>query len=262
MTLNETLKLAFDYFEEHGFNDEAEVAEWVRKIEKALRESMTPQAEFERMIKQNMNRMFDRSVSHANRFTAQRLGPELRALLDKRIMASVNLIKLNRDEMIGRTLKRFVGWISSVPETERHYFNRRELRAEISKPLRQLPFTERRVMIDQGHKLAANVEAVLAEANGAIAARWQSHYQQHGYDYREDHKERDVGGHVYMIRNSWADKNGLIVKGDDPWSDQITQPGEEVFCRCKFIYLFHLKQLPKNRLTQKGLDALKGTNHG
>jgi hypothetical protein len=257
MTLSQLLTEAFDYFEVNGFEDSEQVREWMGKIERAVRESMTPQVELDRLLKLQFKRMFDRAVTNppgVSRFTVQKLQPSLRALLDKRLVASMNLIKLNRDEMIGATLRRFAGWMSSIPEADRHRFDRAKLREELGKPLKSLPWAERRVMIDQGHKLVASVNATIAEGGGAIAGRWFSHWKQVNYNYRDSHKERD--GKVYMLRNSWAVKDGLVKKGPNPWSDEITQPAEEPFCRCKLVYLYHLRQLPVECLTSKGMDAM------
>jgi hypothetical protein len=133
--------------------------------------------------------------------------------------------------------------------------DRRKLKAEIARPMRQLPFIERRVLIDQGHKLNASISAVIASDNGAIAAKWFSHWRQANYDYREDHRDRD--NHVYLVRNSWAHKAGLVKVGADGYSDDMTQPAEEPFCRCKWVYIYNLRFLPDEMLTAKGRDQLK-----
>jgi hypothetical protein len=156
--------------------------------------------------------------------------------------------------MVGATLRRFVGWMTSIPETDRVKIKRAKVRETLGKPLASLPWAERRVMIDQGHKLASSINATIAQGGGAIAARWHSHWRQENYDYREEHKARD--GKVYMIRDSWAVKQGLVRKGDNPWSDEITQPAEEPFCRCTFVYVYYLTQLPPDCLTDKGRVAL------
>jgi hypothetical protein len=259
--LSDVITEAFNYFEKNGFEHEAEVSEWLRKIEAAARESMEPPLEVDRRLRDHFKRIFERTLkgltAHQGitRFTVQNIHPELRALLDRRIMASVNLIKLNRDEMINSTLRRFAGWLSSIPDVDRQKFERAKLREKLYKPLSSLPWAERRVFIDQGHKLVSNINATVAEGGGAIAAIWRSHWRQENYDYRESHKERD--GKVYMMRDSWAVKEGLVKKGPLPWSDEITQPAEEPFCRCNFSYLYHLRQLPIDRLTEKGSAALK-----
>jgi hypothetical protein len=48
--------------------------------------------------------------------------------------------------------------------------------------------------------------------------------------------------------------------GPDGYTDQITQPAEEVNCRCYYEYIYNLADLPDEMLTEKGrkdLAALK-----
>jgi hypothetical protein len=116
-----------------------------------------------------------------------------------------------------------------------------------------MPFEQRRVVIDQTHKLVSNINEIVATDNGAIAARWHSHWRQANYNYRKDHKERD--DKIYVIRNSWAHKEGLI-KPVNGYTDDITSPGEEVYCRCNYVYLYNLRQV-QDLLTKKGQAALQ-----
>ncbi len=262
-TLQEILTEAIADFEEHGFDDEERLLRWEALIREALNIHARSQASMETMLREQLKAVFDRMVKRGGaiknhpgvgRFTLSNLQTRLHAELQRRILASAQLIRLNRDEMIQKTLRRFSGWATSVPKGGSEQIDKMKLKKELSDPLRKLPFVQRRVLIDQGHKLNASVNAVIAADGGAIAARWSSHWRQAGYNYREDHKERD--GHVYLVRGSWAHKAGLVKPGDVGYTDDVTQPGEEVFCRCSFIYLYHLRQLPENMLTVKGKEAL------
>lgn len=180
----------------------------------------------------------------------------MRAELDRRIMASANLIKLNREEAISNTLRRFQGWATSIPIGGSDAVDRREEKAYIKKGISGLDFKERRVVIDQTHKLISSLNDIVATNNGAIAAEWHSSWRQANYDYRKDHKERDQV--VYMIKDSWADKKGLI-KPINGYTDSITQPGEEVYCRCSYRYIYLLRDLPSEMLTAKGKIALESS---
>jgi hypothetical protein len=190
-----------------------------------------------------------------DRFTLQRVRPALHAELERRIMASASLIKLNQTESVNKTLSRFQGWGTSIPTGGSDAVDRAAIMASAKKAMGSLPFEERRVIIDQGHKLNASLNDILATDGGAIAMIWHSHFRQAGYNYREDHKERD--GEVYAIRGSWAQAKGLMKAGKAGYSDAITAPAEEVFCRCWGTYLYNLRDLPKDMLTAKGAEALK-----
>lgn len=251
-------------FEEHGFDDEERLVRWEALLLEAINRSPTWRKRMDEQTRRHLRSMFDRLVKSGqllrvhpgvSRFTLSNLDPSLHAELERRIHASAQLIRLNRDQAITKTLQRFSAWATSVPAGGTPDADRRKLKQEFSKPLKSLAFQERRVLIDQGHKLNASLSAVVAQDGGAIAARWFSHWRQANYDFREDHKDRD--GKIYLLRGSWAQKGGLVKPGPAGWADDITQPGEEVFCRCKFVYLYHLRQLPDDMLTAKGRAELK-----
>ena len=39
--------------------------------------------------------------------------------------------------------------------------------------------------------------------------------------------------------------------------DSLTQPAEEPFCRCKWVYVYALGKLPEDMLTKAGKEALE-----
>ena len=265
-TLQEVLTEAVQDFEANGFDSEERLQYWEEQIREALSRQMKSRAAMEQMLKEQLRMVYERLVlkggvlkNHkgVTRFTLQNVSGRLHSELQRRILASAQLIRLNRAEMINKTLRRFSGWATSVPKGGSEQVDRVKVKMEVVKPLRQLPFVERRVLIDQGHKLTSSISATLAADGGAIAARWFSHWRQDGYDYRDEHKDRD--GKVYLVRGSWAQKAGLVKAGSAGYSYDITQPTEEPFCRCKFTYLYNLKQLPPEMLTAKGKEALNKT---
>jgi hypothetical protein len=152
-------------------------------------------------------------------------------------------------------LRRFAGWATSIPLGGTRVTQRAEANRQMRKAFTSLPFVERRVIVDQGHKLTASIHDIVATDGGAIAGIWHSHWREIGYDYREDHKGRDRL--VYVIRNNWAMKRGLMRLAGREYIDQITQPAEEVYCRCYYEYLYTLRDLPDDMLTTKGCEELK-----
>lgn len=258
----ETITAAIRDIEIHGFDSMQRINTWTNKILIAARRAMVPQAELEKALSRTFTGIYTRMMKGGytriapgmSRFQAEQLRPSLRRELDRRILNSANLIKLNRDAMIEKTRQRWIGWATSVPEGGSRAVEKSEVKDDLRKALSQLPYEERRVTIDQGHKFVATLNDIIATDNGAIAARWHSHYRQPGYDYREDHKERD--GHVYLIRGSWAQEKGLVKAGPAGYTDQITQPGEEVFCQCDYEYIYNIRDLPEDMVTAKGRESL------
>lgn len=258
----DVLTAAIDDMTEHGYDSPERVAYWMGELRRAAERTLRSGAQMEQDLRDALAQVYRRMVerggvaqyhSGVGRFTIEKLRPQLRAELDRRIVASANLIRLNKEEAVQKTLRRFSGWATSVPRGGSDVHDKREERAEIRKPLAQVKFQERRVVIDQGHKLISNISDIVAVDGGAIGGFWFSHYRQAGYDYREDHKDRD--GKFYAIRGSWAVEQGLVRRGED-WQDAITKPAEEPFCRCKYRYVYALRDVPAEYLTNKGRDAL------
>lgn len=245
--------------EQHGFDSQYRIENWLIKIRDAAKKTMISEAILTKNINKMMQNIYRKMIDRGDilkmnigveRFTLEKLKPKLRNELDRRIMASASLIKMNREESINKTLQRFAGWATSVPAGGSDAVDKTEVKETVRKSLQDLPFAERRVLIDQGHKFTAGLNQIIASDGGAIAAIWHSHWRQKGYDYREDHKERD--GKVYAIRNNWAIKEGLMKVGEAGYTDEITMVGEEPFCRCNYQYLYNLRDLPADMITKKG----------
>ena len=269
-TFTRTVREAVKFFLRNGYTSRQELEQWQSIIRQAA-ESETDD-DYMGMVSERLRKTYDLQVSKAgalerhkglSRFTLNYMEPKLRSELDRRILASADLIKLNRTAAINKTVQRFSGWATNIPvqdyvggglsPSSRSGVNYNC--DHIQKSAQQVDYEARRVMIDQSHKLIANIDNIIATSNNAIAAEWHSHWRQAGYDYREDHKERDK--QVYLIRGNWAQKNGYVKAGPAGYLDAITQPGEEVFCRCYVTYLYNLRSIPEDMLTQKGRKFLE-----
>lgn len=269
-TFTRTVREAVKFFLRNGYTSRQELEQWQAIILQAA-ESETDD-DYMSMVSDRLRKTYDLQVSKAgalerhkglSRFTLNYMEPKLRSELDRRILASADLIKLNRTAAINKTVQRFSGWATSIPVQDYvggglSASSRSGIVANaqhIQKSAEQVDYEARRVMIDQSHKLIANIDNIIATGNNAIAAEWHSHWRQPGYDYREDHKERDKL--FYLIRGNWAQKNGYVKAGPAGYLDEITQPGEEVFCRCYVTYLYNLRSIPEDMLTQKGRKFLE-----
>jgi hypothetical protein len=249
---------------EHGFDSQSRLDGWLDKIERAARAAMLSEAAVQNVMAATLGAVFSRMVTRhgvmkvhpgISKFTIDKLAPRLRNELDRRILASAQLIKLNRERSIAVTLQRFSGWSTSIPAGGSNAVDKPEVKAQLKKALKSLPYEDRRVAIDQSHKLSASINEVIALDAGAIAVEWHSHYRQPGYDYREDHKERD--GKIYLIRDNWAQEKGLVKAGSNGYYDQITAVGEEIFCRCFARFVYSIRGVDPDMLTAKGRDAVQ-----
>ena len=248
---------------EHGYDSEIRLETWVRKLRDAANDFLVPDAQMEDYLRDALGSIYIRLVEKGaiakyhpgvGRFTIDRLKPRLRRELDKRILASANLIKLSRETAVNDTLRRFQGWATSIPAGGQGPSDKADAKAGVKKALQSMPFIQRRVCIDQGTKLTASINNVIAVDGGAIALIWRSNWRQLNYNYRTDHKHRD--GHCYAIRGSWALEKGLMKAGHDGYYDDITAVASEPFCRCFAVYVYTLGKLPADMITDKGRDEL------
>jgi hypothetical protein len=254
---------AIDDLTEYGFDSQQRLDSWMARLELAARAALLPADVMMRAMRDALTQQFRRLVNGSalqrkhrgiDQYTLASIKPKLHAELERRILASANLIKLNREASIQRTLRRFAGWATSVPAGGTEATERPAIKRSIRKAVTALPFEERRVIIDQGHKLVAAVNEIVAVDGGAIAGIWHSHWREAGYDYREDHKERD--GKFYVLRDNWALRKGFMKLAGHEYTDQITEPGFEPFCRCRYQFVYSLRQLPSEMITTKGREAL------
>jgi hypothetical protein len=257
----ELLTEAINHFIENGYTSQSDLKKWIKllresselllgspsKTEQDVRKALT--ATFKNLVSKNGLARYHEGISV---FTINNLQPKLQRELNKRILASANLIKLNREEAISTTLRRFEGWATSIPAGGSNAVDRVAEKQNIRKPLAQMDFKEKRVTIDQTLKLNAAINNVIATGGGAIAAKWHSNWRQMNYDYREDHKERD--DQIYLFRESWAKEKGLVKPNENGYLDDITKPGEEVYCRCTAVYIYSPFNLPTEMLTEKGRE--------
>lgn len=262
-TFYEVITAAVNDIAAHGFDSPDRIAFWIDRIRSAATRSMVSPEVLERHLNETMRAVYRSKIERGgilkqhpgvSRFTLDRVAPHLRAELDRRIMASANLIKLNRTKTIEETIQRFSGWATSIPVGGSDAVDRVDTKDEIRKSLASLPYRERLVANDQGHKLVANLNNILAVDAGALAARWHSHVGEAGYDARITHAARN--DRVYLIRESWAQQRGFVKPGPAGYTDDITAPGEEVNCRCFYRYLYALRRLPADMLTSKGVEEL------
>jgi len=257
----DTVRAAVADIAAHGYDSAQRVERWLRLIRDAAEKAASSPEALERMLGESLHAAYRRLVERGgliqfnkgvSRFTIARVEPHLRAELDRRIAASANLIKLNRKSAIEKTMQRFSGWATSIPMGGSAATNKTDTSKDVRKALASLPFEERRVIIDQGHKFASSLNDILATNSGAIAGRWHSNWRQANYNFREDHKERD--SKIYAIRGSWAIDQGIITKCDG-YTDEMTQAGEEIFCRCFYEYIYNLRDMPREFITAKGKAA-------
>jgi hypothetical protein len=260
----EVLTAAVNDVSENGYDSQERIDYWSKRLKEASEKMLLSADQMYDYIRSSFNAIYDRLVNRAalikyhpgvSKYTLERIKPHLHQELNRRIMASADLIRLNKSVMVQKTLQRFQGWATSVPSGGTTEPKKRKEKKQIYKAMRSLPFEERRVLIDQAAKLTSSINNIVARDGGAIAVKWNSKWRQVNYNYRHSHKERD--GKIYMLKDNWAQKNGLVVPGPAGYYEDITAFGEEVYCRCTGSYIYNLRSLPETMLTKKGREELE-----
>lgn len=192
-------------------------------------------------------------------FMVDRLMPDYRAMLDSMNRASIDLIKLERPNSIDVSIARFSSWLTNIPlgqEVIPEFYDLPAVKA-ITKPItNQLSYEHSRRAIDQGHKLLTNINRVTALQAGAIAGVWHAHAKTESYDARPEHWARN--DKIYVMRESWANQNGLVKKTNGMWLEDIPDPPSvPVNCTCFWEYQYQIEALAKRypeALTKKGIE--------
>lgn len=251
---------AIDHFATAGYASPADLQEWVARLHAALDRELLGDPATKALVTQVLTSVYNREirlgigkrVPGVSRYTLDRVAPQLRAELDRRIFAGVDLIRLNKRAATEKTLQRFSGWVSSVPPGgSGPAVSKREVARDVGKSVARLKFEARRVAIDMGHKLSSAVSATVAMGEGAIAATWMDRgAHDKSYNARPEHLARS--GKLFLVRNSWAISDGLIKKGGLMYTDEIEQPAELPYCSCTYTYVVSPRALPPELLTAKG----------
>ncbi|HXS13689.1 MAG TPA: hypothetical protein VN734_13355 [Acidobacteriaceae bacterium] len=248
---------------EHGYDSQERLEGWLQRLSQAAKHSLVPLEVVDANLRKLLLAVFARTTRAdklmrlhrgVSKYTIAQVQPKLRAELDRRILASAQLIKLHREQAIAEMLRRAAGWMTSVPKGGTDVAKRGQIRKDVRKSIAGLSFIDRRVVIDQGHKLSAAVNEIVATDGGAIAAIYHSHWRESGYDYRPEHKARD--GKIFLVRDSWAHKDGLVKAASHEYTDEIDAPAHLPYCRCYWEFLYSPSQLPSEMLTQKGREKL------
>lgn len=262
------LNQAIADMQEHGFDSMERVAFWQEKLRRAAQAAVTPDERMTEFLQNGFRQLYKSMIDNKEilkrnpgigRFTLEKVKPALRAELNRRLAASANLVRLNREKVISQLEQRWSGWATSIPAGGTDQVKRKEVKEGIKKGLASLPFEERRVLTDQGHKMVSSLNEILAKDGGAIAAIWHSNYHQINYDYREPHKEREIESKKkpYVVRGNWALEAGLMKLDGAKYTDSMTQPAEEIFCRCHYQFIYNLHDLPDSMITAKGRASIK-----
>ena len=103
------LAQAVEEISEHGFDSTARLEALINKLRQAAVASLIPETQVHERLTRSLQSLYNKYVNRrqllklhegASQFTLDRVAPRLRADLDRRILASVSLIKRNREDAV------------------------------------------------------------------------------------------------------------------------------------------------------------------
>lgn len=243
-----------------GYVSPSQLETWTDRVRHATETALGAAGEVRDATRDRLRLLFDRFLTRGifrrvdgiNRLDVTMVAPKARAELDRRIFAAADLIVVDRDEAVRRTVNRVRGWVSSVPPGGADVLSKVDLRAKLSKSVVDHKYHRRFVDNDQGHKLIANVAEIVAVGSGALGGVWHDHGEHDkSYNARKAHLARS--GTFFLVRGSWADEQGLIShRGPVKFYDEVDACGIEPNCRCWMKWVTSPRRLPPEALTAKG----------
>lgn len=184
------------------------------------------------------------------------LSPKFEREYRKRIEESLALISTQNEENMQKLRHRLLNWVTQP--------NQDKTLAQLTK----IPTNKRTrfILRDQNNKLESALDSIIADNLGAIAMQWKT---------RND--ARVVGNpsgkypkvtNPKMHGNHWQRKDQFYiidkrirpyVKFKEIADFEDGGAGIAIGCRCYCNYFYDLRDLPRDQLTQKGIDYVKRT---
>jgi hypothetical protein len=256
--VKDTLKAAMLDIALHGFDPTNRAKDWQYWLLYALLKS-TPKPKAKdkitnTFVKETQYSKLKKNHKYLKEAELNRISYKFHDELANRIKIAEDIVDLHIKSTHDDIIRRFIGWASSIPSkgTDGNILDKRKVEASILKPESDLKRKETLVIEDQKRKMITNINDTVAKDTGAIGATWHSNFRQAGYNFRPEHKERDISGKVFIIADNWAEKEGLLAK-----YKKETEPGEEPNCKCHYKkYIYKLNEFPPEMLTKKGLELI------
>lgn len=130
--------------------------------------------------------------------------------------------------------------------------------AEIRSELRSLIKWERLFYTYKAMSFPAELEYLFALEGNPIAAVWHYNVLDEQGEYQKTYSHRQRDGHVYAVRRNWAIAKGLMRAGPDGYIDEISRPHQDIGCMCDLQWLYGIRDLPIDMVTEKGRSELTG----
>ncbi len=188
--------------------------------------------------------------------------------LERRQKMCFDLIKDKQQKNIDEIKRRILGWSTEIQTKTKGDEFAKGFKESIDMPKISTEFTKHEAFIlrDQNAKMLSNIDYITHTKEGAIGFFWKTREDKRvvgnptglypkGNAMHNNHYIRE--GKFFMIRDNWAQKQGLVKKiSDVMYVDEIPDgiPANGINCRCVAMYVLEVEDVPTEILTNKGRE--------
>ena len=157
----------------------------------------------------------------------------------------------HQNDEIAQSMQEFEEWAKSIPlGGSKEKSVRAEARA-IRSCLKDTAEWQKRFFVIHRTDFAAGANHLFALANGdVLAGRWKW-----SVSTCECKLHETLNGKIYFNRGNWAEQKGLIQVSENDCFENNPIPGTNG-CNCYYVYMHHLRDIPKTALTLAGIKSL------
>lgn len=191
-----------------------------------------------------------------------------RRALEKRILNSLNLIKFKDEALLAAVEARFINFAiddSIKDKTLKNLENNLKIN-EAKKTQRNYV---KNILTDQTNRLNSDIDNIVATSNDAIGLIWNTREDNRvvgnptglypkGNDMHNNHFERNKK--FFILSSGWAHKKKLLSGEIYEQLEDVKTIGRAINCRCYMYYIYDLRDVPKENLSENGKRYIKKYN--
>ena len=190
------------------------------------------------------------------------ISPEFRKILEKRVLNSLNAIKIKDKKLLLDLESRFVNFM--LDDKEKTMRNLQE-NLKVNETLKHSKHYVRNILRDQTQRMNDDIDYINGKLNGAVGLIWHTQNDNRvvgnpsglypkGNELHNNHYKRD--NVFFALRDSYATQQGLLKAEVFESLEDISKIGRAINCRCDYEYLYDLRDVPSMYLSKKGIDYI------
>lgn len=201
-------------------------------------------------------------------FNINDINANVRKLLEKRIITSLNNIKIKDKKLLLEIQNRFINFLVNNDNKNKTLKDLKD-NLRVNECLTQSKNYTKNILRDQMHRFNDSIDYTMGTLNGAVGLVWHTQQDKRvvgdptglypkGNTLHNNHFKRD--GVFFSLKDSIATKNKLVNAEIFETLTDIKECGRPINCRCYYEYIYDLRDVPTQYLTKKGFNFIKKNN--